>query len=49
MKKISMVVGLLLCIFCNIYASNVTEYLMNDRLFSHSFDPSSEETKPIGD
>ena len=49
MKKISMVVGLLLCIFCNIYASNVTEYLMNDRLFSHSFDPSSEETKPFGD
>lgn len=49
MKKNSMFFALLFCIFCNIYASNITEYLMNDRLFSHSFDSTNEDPKPFGD
>ena len=49
MKKNSMFFALLFCIFCNIYASNISEYLMNDRLFSHSFDSTNEEPKPFGD
>lgn len=49
MKKLSIIFSLIACLVFNSYASSVTEYLMNDRLFSHSFDSTSEEVKPFGD